>query len=110
MKPYRIYKYPVHLDDRFEIEMPEAAQILDVQVQQGKPVMWALVYPEAPKVRRTFRLIGTGHPIEIEEWGRLAHLGTFQYANGTMVFHLFELWTGDQEPSPATPDAEEVSV
>jgi hypothetical protein len=47
-----------------------------------------------------------GIDIELDEWGRLTHLGTFQYANGTMVFQLVELW---HDPA-ATEAAQESEV
>ena len=59
-----IYKYPVVVDDEFTIYLPEGAQVLSVDVQQDEPQMWVLVDPAAPKTKRTFRVIGTGHPID----------------------------------------------
>jgi len=91
MGAYRVFKYPVFLTDRFAVDMPEAATILDVQVQQGQAVMWALVDPDAPNSRRLFRLAGTGHPIDADERWCLAYIGTFQLAEGSLVFHLFEV-------------------
>jgi hypothetical protein len=34
-----IYKYPIEIKDEQTIELPEYAQILDVQVQNGKPFL-----------------------------------------------------------------------
>lgn len=84
-----IWKFPVPLQDVVEIEMPQDAHILDVQTQQNAPVIWALVWPDAVKVRRTFRVIGTGHPVERAE--DLEYIGTFQIHGGALVFHLFEV-------------------
>lgn len=39
----RIWKYELKLDDCQEIEMPVASQLLTVQAQHGKPMLWALV-------------------------------------------------------------------
>lgn len=89
--PYRVFKYPVPITDTFSIAIPQSGQILDVQVQQGTPVMWALVNPDAPKMERQFRLLGTGHPIEAEERYQFEHIATFQLDEGTLVFHLFEV-------------------
>ena len=87
---YQVWKYPVPLTDEFVIDMPEAAQILDVQVQQDKPVLWALVRPDAPEAERRFRLVGTGHPVSGDDRYQLIPLGTIQLAGGALVFHLFE--------------------
>jgi hypothetical protein len=83
-----IYKYPVEVDDEFTIGLPEGARVLSVDTQHGEPVMWALVDPTAPTTNRTFRVIGTGHPIE--DAAELAFVGTFQMRGGSLIFHLFE--------------------
>ncbi len=91
MATYRIFKYPVSLTDDVVVEMPESAEVLGVQVQQGKAVMWALVDPDASAIARRFRLVGTGHPINGQERYQLRYVGTFQLAEGSLVFHLFEV-------------------
>ena len=84
-----IYKYAVTMSDTFTLAMPANAQVLSVQVQHGHPQLWALVDPDAPKQPRTFRVVGTGHPME--DAGRCRFIGTFQVENGYLVFHLFEV-------------------
>ncbi len=84
-----IYKYNVTLEDTFELKLPKGAQVLSVQEQYGDPVMWAVIDTEAPKEKRTFRLVGTGHPIDPEL--NLAFIGTFQLDHGDFVGHLFEI-------------------
>lgn len=84
-----VYKYAVTMKDTFTLELPTDAQILSVQMQHGEPQMWALVDPDAPKRKRAFRIVGTGHPIP--DVGLLRFVGTFQTSSGFMVFHLFEV-------------------
>jgi hypothetical protein len=44
----RIFKFHLPIDDtEFEINIPAGAQLLTVQVQQGKPVLWAVVTSQA---------------------------------------------------------------
>ena len=81
-----IWKFPIPLEDEFELEMPLGAAILCVQVQGEEPCIWARVDPKAKKHRRVFRLAGTGREIPKE----LGYIGTFQLRGGTLVFHLFE--------------------
>lgn len=81
-----IWKYPVVLDDEFELRMPAGARLLTVQVQQGKPVLWALVNPDVPQKTRRFRLYGTGQPLP-DAPGE--YVGSFQVHGGALVFHLF---------------------
>jgi len=83
----RIYKYPVPLTDDFTLALPRNAQILTVQMQHEKPQLWALVDPAVSNVERNFIVRGTGHPVDDEG---LEYINTFQLANGTLVFHLFE--------------------
>ena len=85
----KIYKYPVPVADEFSIQVPEAARLLDVQVQRGSVQLWAMVAPDARMVTRKFALRGTGH--DASGLGFAAHVGTFQLDGGALVFHLFDL-------------------
>lgn len=84
-----ILKFPIPwpLQDRFDIEMPNGADVLTVQTQDGRACIWAAVDPEAVRVKTGFILHGTGHTLS-EEAG--SYVGTFQLLGGDLVFHLFE--------------------
>lgn len=84
---HTIHKFPVDLTDEFSLSLPEGAQILDVQTQGPTAQMWVLLDPFQPYVNCTFRVIGTGHPIDDAEF--LFFIGTFQLYGG-LVFHLFQ--------------------
>ncbi len=88
MNPRSVWKFPFHTTDNVVIEMPKGAQVLSIQTQHGKPCMWALVDPEAPKVNRLFRVFGTGHPIPFFE-ENLSYDGTYQEQGGDLVWHVF---------------------
>ena len=84
-----IHKYDVQVADQFKLELPRGATIMSVQVQREVPRMWVLVDKDEDRVEeRTFRVIGTGHPIDDEK--DLMFVGTFQIHGGMLVFHLFE--------------------
>lgn len=83
----QVWKYVLEVTDEQLIEMPQGAQILSVAVQNGSPMLWALVNPVAPFEDRIVRTIGTGHPVE-DVLGRF--LGTYQLHGGALVFHVFE--------------------
>lgn len=93
-----IWKFPLRIEDTQEIEMPAGARILTVQAQFGVPCLWALVRSESPRVRRTIRTIGTGHPIS-DDFPTLSatassydgYIGTYQLSDGNLVFHVFEV-------------------
>lgn len=81
----RIYKYPLEITDEQEIEMPEAAKILTVQVQNNIPCIWARVNPEGRLIKYKVYMYGTGH--ECPYYTDDRYIGTFQY--GPLVFHVF---------------------
>lgn len=91
-KETTIYKYPIPgraiIEESFSLDLPQGAQVLDVQVQRGSPCIWAMVNPWNETVPRRFLLNGTGFPLDSP--GELAYVGTFQMEDGTLVYHLFE--------------------
>jgi len=84
-----VWKFPIPLEDVFEIEMPRVSKPLSVQVQKGIVQIWALVTPGRDIVKRRFYLCGTGHPRE-DIPRSLNFVGTFQLGQGNLVFHLFD--------------------
>ena len=85
-----VFKYQLRPDNYIDIQLPEGAQILPVQTQGDMPCLWALVNPENRRIKKRFRLAGTGHPIK-EDRSELFYHGTFQLHGGALIFHLFEL-------------------
>lgn len=79
-----IYKYPV--SPRFSLSLPDKSQILTIQVQNGIPVLWALLDLDKPIFIRSFECFATGESIYNSEG--FIYIGTFQTDN--LVFHLFE--------------------
>lgn len=94
-----VYKYPVPLEGVFQLDLPKGARLLSFQAQRDEACLWALVDPEALSETRSFRLAGTGHPIDMPA-ARLAFVGTAQFRGGSLVFHLFEI-TAIEAPSPS---------
>jgi len=85
----RVFKYAVPANDEFTLSMPTGARLLSVQSQLGEPFLWALVDDAAETATRKFALRGTGHDAEGLEGS--VFVGTFQLANGRLIFHLFDL-------------------
>lgn len=86
-----VYKFEIPFLDHITLPLPKDAELLHFASQGGAPMIWALVDPTQPQQDRSFRLAGTGHPIEEEG---LTFVGTAMFGGGALVFHLFEI--GDQ--------------
>lgn len=84
-------KFQLGITDRQTIAMPQGAEILSVQVQHQALCLWALVDPGQPCQPRVFRIYGTGHSIDQEVGG---YVGSVQMANGSLVWHVFEVTEG----------------
>lgn len=81
-----IHKYPLKVQSKQVIGLPVGAKILDVQVQQGHPCIWALVDKVASVIAVQVSIYGTDHEMP-DEPGR--YIGTFQTNNDELVFHAF---------------------
>jgi hypothetical protein len=84
-----IWKYTIH-PFTVKVRMPEGAEILTVQIQNGVPCIWVLVNPENELEIRNFEIFGTGQKIACDIGVERKYINTFQMENGSLVFHLFE--------------------
>jgi len=78
----------VLLDSYDVIAMPENAQVLCVQMQRGQVCMWYMCDPSQPKVKRLFRVVGTGHEMSSGNMNEMSYVGTVQHND--LVWHVFE--------------------
>jgi hypothetical protein len=86
-----IYKFALsRLESCPVVDMPCGAQILDVQVQNDKICLWAIVESTEKFEARKFFVVGTGHPLPPNAG---AHIGTVQ-SKGPFVWHVFEERSG----------------
>jgi len=89
----RVLKYELDITDKQTIEMPEGADILAIQEQKDKLVMWAIAYDGMDVESRTFYVVGTGNPMPEpgrEDWfTTLAYCATVQTRGGKFVWHVF---------------------
>jgi len=81
-----IYKYELVMADTQEFFMPKKAVILDVQFQNEKMCVWALIDTEDTLTTKRFTIIGTGNPISKDIFPGL-YIGTVQ--TGAFVWHVF---------------------
>lgn len=87
MKPDRIWKFELQITDIQIVKMPRHAQLLTVQVQHGKPMLWAAVNQLDEKVGRIISIYGTGRNLDSVE---ALYVGTVQLMSGNAVFHVFD--------------------
>jgi hypothetical protein len=78
----QIYKYQII---HGTVLMPKGAKILTAQIQDDKPVMWALVDTSQPMKPRNFEVMYTGQ--NFDDTG-LKYIQTVQ--DGPLVLHIFE--------------------
>jgi hypothetical protein len=81
----------------YEVEMPRNADILCVQMQDGRakgsvykvnaPRIWAIVDDSQPKELRRIVVVGTGWDLPADI-GRGEYIGTYQ-TDGGFVWHVF---------------------
>lgn len=69
--------------------MPEGAELLHVDLQDGIVCVWARVDETRLREKRTICIRGTGHSIEKEN-GSQRYVGSAQM--GSYVWHVFDWW------------------
>lgn len=84
MKTKVILKYHIPFEGETVLHLPESAQVLDVQLQDGKPTLWVALDKSEIRTPHVFAWAGTGWDIP-ESW---AYCGTVQM--GGFVWHLHE--------------------
>jgi hypothetical protein len=86
-----IYKYPLEITDLQSVSIPFGYTLLSVQMQSGKPCLWAMVDTDNIEEKCTIEMFGTGNPINpIKGIGQRVFIDTFQIHGAGLVFHVFE--------------------
>jgi hypothetical protein len=86
-----VYKYPLAVVDEQTITLPIGSQILTVQNQQERLVLYAQVNPNEPCTKQiTIRIRGTGQLWTEDDETFEHYIGTVMMANG-MVWHVFRV-------------------
>lgn len=91
----QIWKFKLEITDDQVIDMPESAKILTVQIQDGFPVLWAIVkdgvvpYCQRQRIIKTY---GTGKTLsertDTPVFRKRKYIGTYQIKG--FVGHVFE--------------------
>lgn len=86
-----VWKYELQPKKENKIDMPTGAEVLHIECQNGKPHLWALVPTEHKKEERTFYIIPTGQPFEVDGKEYLGTTLQGKSASGlTLVWHIFK--------------------
>lgn len=88
-----VFKYSLAVVAEQTLSLPADAKLLHVDQQSGDLQLWALIDPQLPQDRTTYRtimIVGTGHMTDIPE-NRLKYINTFMINDGVFVFHAFEV-------------------
>ena len=83
-----IHKYSLNTDQTQKVEMPRGAQLLSVQAQDEKVMVWARVDTIYTNVQRIFHVALTGSDISSRLMGK--HIGTVLLSGGGFVVHVFD--------------------
>jgi hypothetical protein len=80
---FKIFKYELTGEEVQEIELPQAAQILELDFQPTpdggvRLFLWAMVLPNQPIVRRRVVALATGEDVPDDIVEKFTHLKTFQ--------------------------------
>lgn len=79
------YQFPLEQSDT-TLMLPQGAQPIHVDVQEGQPTLWVLLDTDEPMEPRRFETYQTG--MGMPTHANHAHVGTFAYKGST--FHVFE--------------------
>jgi 3-polyprenyl-4-hydroxybenzoate decarboxylase len=82
----KIWKIELKKDRTQLVKMPEKSEIMDIQMQNGKPVMWFLTNPESKEIEVKINMYGTGWETH-ESASKDEYLSTVQ--DGDFVWHFF---------------------
>lgn len=87
-RPYEVWKFELPTRGEVLLSMPANATTLTVQLQDDRPVLWALVAPMNAEVTRLISVVPTG--VALPEGG--TYVGTFQVKVSRRVWvgHVFD--------------------
>lgn len=85
-----IWKFKIDICSVQIVAMPQGAQILSAQKQDGDLCLWALCNPDACIKKRIILIYGTGHSVQYPV-GKF--IDTIQERMGALVWHVFEAKT-----------------
>ena len=84
-----VFKYQIMLGGYIHLDLPTKAVILDIQIQEGSVVLWAILNTANPMQSRTLYSTMTGVEVDIN-CSYLLPIKTLTDFRG-LVWHIFEV-------------------
>jgi len=84
-----VHKFNLGLGETV-IDLPLSAKLVHVGEQFGELKMWVETIPGEPTFPRSFRVFGTGHPIDDLEGLQITHVGTAIMQGGAFLAHVYQ--------------------
>ena len=81
-----VWKYELPDAKKFTLQMPSHPEFLSIQLQNGKPCLWARVDTDDLMYDFTFHIVFTGHEFPKFDGLAMKYLGTFQVES--FVYHV----------------------
>lgn len=85
-----IHKYPLEITDHQTIQLPSDYRILTVDIQDGKPYLWAAVDLDSSVDEAEIVIHATGDTLTYENCSVL-YISTFFLKEARLVFHAFHI-------------------
>ena len=85
----RIFKYELQIADSQKIKTHTCFEPISIEMQNQKPVMYAIVDDETPVQKVVLRTYGTGFQLDDYET-RDNYIGTYMLIGGDLVYHVFK--------------------
>ena len=88
-----IWKHEIASMDHYAgpttLSLRRGAEVLHVSTQDNSVCLWERHDRDAAHVeRRTFDIVGTGHPVDDEHW---TYIGTVHFPLSRLMWHVHEL-------------------
>jgi hypothetical protein len=88
----KIYKYPLHIHNGTQyFEVHEGFKILNLKLQNDKPVLYAVVNPNNKLTTCLIGMVFTGEHIVEDIMDSWTYIDTFTDVETELVYHVFEL-------------------
>ena len=84
----RIFKYELHVEDKQYIQSFNYFDPLGVEIQNGKPVLYAIVDDDTKPRQYIIRTYGTGMTLDNDD-GSAMFIGRYKLMGDSLVYHVF---------------------